>query len=84
MRACADEDGFALRFKLGQWRIGIRQGHGAGVDGISERPHPRIGEQGQLKGCEVVKQLLRRQAVDLRMTDEGTHRLLLQCGKASI
>ena len=43
-----------------------------------------VGEQHALKGREIVEELLRRQALDLRMIDQRAERLLLQRRHAGI
>ena len=82
--AGADEHALALLFELVQRAIGIRQRRVARADRVRKRANPMVREQHALKGREIVQELLRRQALDLRMIDQRAERLLLQRRHAGI
>ena len=84
LRARAREHHLALLLELGQATVRIRQRCGAGTDGVRERADTAIREQHALKRGEVVEELLRRRALDLRVVGERAKRLLLKRRHAAI
>ncbi len=78
LRAGAREHDLPLRFELVERRIGIRQRRGALPERIRKRADTLVREQHTLEGSDIVEQLLRRHALQLRMIRQRTERLFLQ------
>ena len=65
-------------------RIGIRQRHRAFADGVGQGANTMVREQHPLKRRQIVEQLLRRRALDLRVIGERAERLLLKRRDAGV